>query len=567
MDHTLITTIAMSFLFAFAAGLLAARLGLPPLVGYLLAGVGIGPYTPGFVADLKLAAQLSEIGVILLMFGVGLHFSFRDLMKLRGIAMTGALLQIIAATVMGALFALWWGWSLASSLMLGFSLSVASTVVLLKSLEEHHLLETTQGRIAVGWLVVEDLVMVLALVMIPALAVLMETHDQWWLANDFWISLFEVTVKMVLFIVVMLLAGTRLIPWILHLVVKTDSRELFTLAVIAMALGIAYGAASLFGVSFALGAFLAGVVINGSHISHRAASNALPFQDAFAVLFFVSVGMLFDPAILLKMPWHVLAVVAVIMIGKSIAAFAIMLLFRYPLVAALTVAASLAQIGEFSFILAALGNRLGLLSNEAQSLIMAGAIVSITLNPIAFRMIPLLARTFENRPGLLNNRLPENTESNPQHAEERSAQLNTHLVLVGYGRVGRKIGVQLDQHQIPHVVVENNRQACDALRKEGKSVIFGDASMHGILEHTQLRHAKVLVITSPERFQTRRIIELARKLNPHIDIIVRTHYEEELGYLQSIGINSPVMAEHELADTISKHVLERFTDVRSATPP
>lgn len=559
MDHSLITTIAMSFLFAFAAGLLAARLKLPPLVGYLVAGIAIGPHTPGFVADMKLAGQLSEIGVILLMFGVGLHFSFRDLLKMRHIALPGAVLQILAATAMGAALAHWWGWGLPQALLLGLSLSVASTVVLLKALDEHEITETVSGRIAVGWLVVEDLVMVLALVMIPALAGLKDGDFILLTQAGFWQSLGVVLLKVGVFVGFMILVGARIVPWLLHLVVRTDSRELFTLAVIAIALGIAYAAATLFGVSFALGAFLAGVVINGSHISHRAASNALPFQDAFAVLFFVSVGMLFDPTILVDKPWHVAGAVAIILIGKSLVAFLLVLLFKYPLVTALTVSAGLAQIGEFSFILASLGASNGLLPPEGQSLILAAALISITLNPFVFGTIKPLLKLAEVNPRLAAY---FNRSQDPLAvpAAELQEELQDHVVLVGYGRVGRNIARQLDEKALPYLVVETSRHFVDHLRKHGTPVIYGDASLDGILEHTALSSAKVLVITTPDRHQTRRIIERARKLCPVIDIIVRTHHDDELAHLKNLGIESAIMGERELAKAMSREVLNRFGD-------
>ncbi len=560
MEHTLIATIAVSFLFAFVAGLVAARVGLPPLVGYLLAGVAVGPHTPGFVADLALAQQLSEIGVILLMFGVGLHFSFRDLLKMRHIALPGAVLQIAAATLMGGGMAWWWGWDLPAAILFGLALSVASTVVLLRGLEENNVLDTVHGRIAVGWLVVEDLVMVLALVMLPALGALKGGDAvSVFTSAAFWQSLGLVLLKVGIFATVMVVAGARLVPWLLQLVVKTDSRELFTLAVIAVAIGIAYAAATLFGVSFALGAFLAGVVINGSHISHRAAANALPFQDAFAVLFFVAVGMLFDPSVLIDKPWHVLGAVAIILVGKSLVAFAIVLFFKYPLVTALTVSAGLAQIGEFSFILVSLGMLHGLLPAEAQSIILASALISITLNPATFRSIkPILTLIEKNE--YWHSRFNRNRDELATPAVEIDHdRMHNHVVLVGYGRVGRRIGEQLDDMQLPYLVIEHDRHYVEQLRKRHIPIIYGDASLPGILEHAELTHARVLAITTPERFQTRRVIELARKLNPSIDIVVRTHQDDEFQYLKNLGIASVVMGERELAQRMGDEVGRRFS--------
>jgi monovalent cation:H+ antiporter-2, CPA2 family len=392
MSHetALIATIAVSLAFAFVGGLVAVRLRLPPVVGYLLAGIVVGPFTPGFVADVRLAPQLAEIGVILLMFGVGMHFSVGDLLAVKNIAVPGALAQIAAATALGTIVAMSWGWPLGAGLVFGLSLSVASTVVLLRALESQKRLDSSEGRIAVGWLIVEDLVMVLALVLLPALAQSLggraaSSHGA--PAGDVWLALGLTLGKVVAFVVLMLAIGTRLFPWILKHVELTGSRELFTLAVVALALGVAFGSAALFGVSFALGAFFAGMVINESDLSHRAAADLEPLQNAFAVLFFVAVGMLFDPTILLHQPLQVLSVVAIIVLGKSLAALVIVLALRHPLNTALTVSAALAQIGEFSFILAGLGISLGLLPPQGQSLIVAGALLSITLNPLVFRLV------------------------------------------------------------------------------------------------------------------------------------------------------------------------------------
>ena len=559
MEHGLISTIALSFLFAFVAGLVAVRLGLPPLVGYLLAGIAVGPHTPGVLADTVLAQQLSEIGVILLMFGVGLHFSFRDLLRMRHIALPGAVLQIVAATAMGMVLAQWWGWDLPAAILFGLALSVASTVVLLRALEAENVLSTVHGRIAVGWLVVEDLVMVLALVMLPTLGTLQGKNiSSLFTSVELWQSLAVVLIKVSIFSAVMIGAGAKAVPWLLQAVVKADSRELFTLAVIAVAIGIAYAASALFGVSFALGAFLAGVVINGSHISHRAAANALPFQDAFAVLFFVAVGMLFDPMVVLDKPWHVLGAVAIILVGKSIVAFAIVLFFKYPLVTALTVSASLAQIGEFSFILASLGLMHGLLPPEGQSIILASALISITLNPLAFKSIKPILALIEKSPRW-NARFNRNQDKLATPDVEISHEhMQDHVVLIGYGRVGRRIGEQLDDMELPYLVIEHDRHFVEQLRRRHAPVIYGDASLPGILEHAELSRARLLVITTPERFQARRIIELARKLNPEIDIIVRTHHDDEYQFLKNLGIVSVVMGERELARSMGEEIGRRF---------
>jgi monovalent cation:H+ antiporter-2, CPA2 family len=386
-ETPLIALIAVGLALAFIGGFIAVRLRLSPIIGYMLAGIAVGPYTPGFVGEPHLASELAEIGVILLMFGVGMHFSVRDLWAVRSIAVPGAVIQILAATAMGAVAAHFWGWTFGAGLVFGLSLSVASTVVLLRALESLQAVNTPDGKVAIGWLVVEDLVMVLALVLLPAFAGQLgggEVEDGQENGPGVWVSLGLALGKVVVFIALMLLFGTRLFPWLLKHVERTGSRELFTLAVVALALGVAYGSAILFGISFALGAFFAGVVINQSDLSHRAAAGLQSLQDAFGVLFFVAVGMLFDPMILVRHPWQVLCVVAIIVVGKSLAALGIVLALRRPLVTALMVSAALAQIGEFSFILAALGVGLGLISAEAQSLILAGALLSITLNPLVF---------------------------------------------------------------------------------------------------------------------------------------------------------------------------------------
>lgn len=394
-ETSLVATIAAAFVLAFAFGLLATRLRIPPLVGYLLAGVAIGPFTPGFVADSGLASQLAEIGVILLMFGVGLHFSVRDLMAVRRIALPGALAQIVTATAIGAVLAHFWGWSWGAGMVFGLALSVASTVVLLKALEERNIIDSPEGRIAVGWLIVEDLAMVLTLVLLPPLAQSLGGTVPDEMAQtpvSLTLTLFLTLLKVAVFVALALVVGTRVVPWLLTQVARTQSRELFTLAVLAIALGIAYGSAALFGVSFALGAFFAGVVLSESELSQKAGQDLLPLKDAFAVLFFVSVGMLFDPTILVREPLPVLGVLAVILVGKSLAAFLIVIAFRYPVKTALTISASLAQIGEFSFILAGLGVMLGLLPAAGRDLILAGALLSIAVNPLAFAGIrPLMA--------------------------------------------------------------------------------------------------------------------------------------------------------------------------------
>ena len=555
-DVTLITTIAAGFGLALILGFIAVRLGLPALIGYLLAGVVLGPATPGYVADLEIAGQLAEIGVMLLMFGVGLHFSFQDLLSVRRIALPGALVQIAVATALGAGLATLWGWNLTSGIVFGFALSVASTVVLLRALEARGELETVNGRIAVGWLVVEDLVTVLVLVLMPPLAAVIATPgsmDGGEVLRSIAMTVGEIGV----FIALMLVVGRRLFPWLLWQVARTGSRELFTLCVIAAALGIAYGSSALFGASFALGAFFAGMVLRESDLSYRAAQESLPLRDAFSVLFFVSVGMLFDPAVVLTRPLQVLAVVAVILVGKSLAAFLLVIAFRYPLNTALTVSASLAQIGEFSFILAGLGVTLGLLPVEGQNFILAGAIISIALNPIVFRTIEPAERWLQGRAGLARwlERRPDPLAALPAATTPHSPA--GHVVLVGYGRVGRRIGQALTERGLPFVVVEQNRELVEKLREQGLQAVAGDASDPAELAQAHIARARMLVIAIPDAFQARLMIEAARTVNPGIETVVRTHSEEEAELLRKENAGKIFMGEHELAVGMTRHVLER----------
>ncbi len=558
MDHSipLITTIAAAFGLALLLGFVAARLKLPPLVGYLLAGIVIGPGTPGFVADVKIAGELAEIGVMLLMFGVGLHFSVADLMSVRKIALPGAIVQIAVATAMGAGAALWWGWDLPGALVLGLALSVASTVVLLKALERKGVLDSPNGRIAVGWLVVEDLAMVLVLVLLPPLAGLLGAGASM-PPQELWTTLAVTMLKVAGFVALMLLVGRRLFPWLLWQVTRTGSRELFTLCVVAAAVSIAWGSALLFGVSYALGAFFAGMVLRESQFSHRAAHDTLPLRDAFAVLFFVSVGMLFDPRVVVDEPLRVLTVLAIIVVGKSIAAALLVLLMRYPLNTALTVSASLAQIGEFSFILAALGATLGMLPDEGRSLILAGALISIAFNPLVFAAIePLqqwlrkhskLARQLEQRDDPLAE-LPMSTDRK---------FLANQVVLVGYGRVGRHIAQALYARSVPLVVADQNRELVERLRGEGRAAVFGNAVDPETLVQAHVADARLLVIATPQTFEVRQMVETARALNPDIDVVVRCHNEEEAQLLQRELTGRVFVGESELARSITDYVLQR----------
>ena len=565
-DISLLTTIAAGLGLAFALGLGAARLGLPPILAYLVAGVVVGPFTPGFVADSGLASQLAELGVILLMFGVGLHFSIEDLLKVRRIAVPGAVAQIAAATLLGALVARAWGWSWATGIVFGLSLSVASTVVLLRALEDRGILDSVDGRIAVGWLIVEDLATVLALVLLPALAGALgatppagaaPAHA----AGGSLLATIGITVlKISVFLAVMLVGGRRVVPWVLGRVVKTGSRELFTLAVLAVALGIAVGSAALFDVSFALGAFFAGVIVSESDFSHEAATNALPLQDAFAVLFFVSVGMLFDPMILVRQPLQVLSVVLIILVGKSLAAFGIVLGFRYSIHTALTISASLAQIGEFSFILAALGVSLGLLPVEAQSLIVAGSLLSITLNPFVFNAIEPIHRWIQARRKLVDA-LERPAPTIPALANDPEVErLHDHVVVVGAGRVGEPVVRELHEHGIPYVVIEASREVTERIRAEGYRVIYGDATRLEVLRTAHLDSARLVIVAAPDAYQARSMLARAHQLNPGIEVLVRTHSDAERQFLEEMGAARALVGERELAVSLAREALQRFRE-------
>jgi CPA2 family monovalent cation:H+ antiporter-2 len=547
----LISIIALGLVCAFIGGMLAQRLRLPPLVGYLVAGIAIGPFTPGFVGDPALASQLAELGVILLMFGVGLHFSIGDLLAVRTIALPGAIVQIAVATAMGAGLAWGYGWGAGAGLVFGLALSVASTVVLLRALEGQGLLDTDKGRIAVGWLIVEDLAMVVALVLLPALAPSLGGEAAGVVGHHvaadhgLWVTLGLTLAKVGVFIAVMLLGGRRVVPYLLGLAARTGSRELFTLAVLASAVGIAYASSELFGVSFALGAFFAGMVLAESDLSHQAAADSLPLQDAFAVLFFVSVGMLFDPGIVLREPLSILGVVGVIVLGKSVAAIAIVLAFGHPVGTALTIAASLAQIGEFSFILAGLGISLKLLPEEGRDLILGGALLSITLNPLFFVLADRVSRWLGERPEL--RRRLERRAAAPLPVRAAAPEMRGHAVIIGYGRVGSAIGKALQDWNLPFVVVERDRRRVEELRVQGVPAVFGDATAPGILDAADIASARLVVVATPDPHQARRLLAKARAANPEIDSVVRTHSDTERRRLEEDGVGLVLMAERELA--------------------
>ncbi|TBU99263.1 YbaL family putative K(+) efflux transporter [Stutzerimonas kirkiae] len=569
MEHniSLITTLAGGFGLALVFGFIAEKLKLPALIGYLCAGILLGPSTPGFVADIELASQLSEIGVMLLMFGVGLHFSLNDLLAVKKIAVPGAVVQMGLATALGLGIAMWWGWSFGAGLIFGLSLSCASTVVLLKALESRGILDSMNGRIAVGWLVVEDLATVLVLVLLPPLAGVLGGNVQPEAeAHPLWYTLGKTLLLVAGFVVVMLVAGRRLLPWLLLQVAKTGSRELFTLSVIAAAISIAYGAAALFHVSFALGAFFAGMVMRESDLSHRAAEESLPLRDAFAVLFFVSVGMLFDPLVLIEEPLHVLAVVGIIVVGKTLAAAVLVLALRYPLNTSLTVAASLAQIGEFSFILAGLGISLGLMPQEGLSLVLAGALISIALNPAVFGLIKpfkelalrrsSFARKLEQREDHLAV-LPMSTERK---------YLQGQVVVVGYGRVGRRITRTLSENNIPFVVVEQNRERVERIRAEGIPAVSGDSAAPETLIQAHIADAAMLVIATPDPMNVLPMVETARALNPDIEVVIRTHSPDAVEIFRKEGLGQVFFDEEELARGMKAHILSKFAPAGVSEP-
>ncbi|MGO4673449.1 YbaL family putative K(+) efflux transporter [Bosea sp. 2YAB26] len=537
---------------AFVFGALAQKFRFPPLVGYLLAGVAVGPFTPGFVADQGLANQLAEIGVILLMFGVGLHFSLKDLLSVKAVAVPGAIVQIGVATLLGLGLGLLLGWTWVAGVVFGLALSVASTVVLLRALQERRLVQTEKGKIAVGWLIVEDLAMVLALVLIPAVADALNGARPGApspLAAQFDLGLWGVLgltlAKVIAFVAFMLIVGRRVIPWCLHWVAHTGSRELFRLAVLAVALGVAFLAASLFGVSFALGAFFAGMILSESPLSQRAAEESLPLRDAFAVLFFVSVGMLFDPGILLRAPGPLLATLAIILVGKSVAAWLIVRAFGRSNAVALTISASLAQIGEFSFILAGLGVSLAILPEQGRDLILAGAILSILLNPVLFAIVEKISA--ETQPAK-----PKPSVAAPAPAPEPErdivpTSLSEHMIVVGYGRVGSLLGAGLLAHGEKLLVIEDQSDAIEAARRDGAEIIVGNAADPEVLSAAGVARAKRLFVAIPQSFEAGQVCEQARRDNPTLPIVARAHSDAEVEHLTKCGATLTIMGEAEIA--------------------
>ncbi|WP_368562673.1 YbaL family putative K(+) efflux transporter [Pseudoxanthomonas sp. UTMC 1351] len=556
-DTDLINIIAVGLALAFVLGALAHKLRLSPLVGYLLAGIFVGPFTPGFVADQDLANQLSELGVMLLMFGVGLHFSLEDLLEVKAIAIPGALAQIAVATLLGWGMAWGMGWSPLNGFVFGLALSVASTVVLLRAMEDRRLLDTKRGRIAVGWLIVEDVAMVLALVLLPALAEVVNgkpgaeagaatTGNGMAIAMAIGWTL----LKLGLFVAVMLVVGRRVIPWTLERIAATGSRELFTLSILAIALGVAFGSAMLFGVSFALGAFFAGMLLNESELSQKAANDSLPLRDAFAVLFFVSVGMLFDPSILLDQPWQVLATFLIIVVGKSLAAFAIVRLFKHPTSTALTISVSLAQIGEFSFILAGLGVSLEILPPEGRDLILAGALLSIVANPFLFSWLDRWQARQAKKVATVE-------ESEPPPGP--SLDISDHAIIIGYGRVGSELARVLRERGVPLIVIDDNGDHVLRAHAAGIPAIRGNATSDRVLAEARPEKAKIVVLAIPQPLEAGEALAKLRAINPELTLLARAHSDAEVKHLLAHGADGAVLAERELAFSLGEMVL--------ATPP
>ncbi|MGH8062253.1 MAG: YbaL family putative K(+) efflux transporter [Pseudoxanthomonas sp.] len=551
-DTDLIDLVAVGLALAFVLGAIANKLRLSPLVGYLVAGICVGPFSPGFVADQELANQLAEIGVMLLMFGVGLHFSLKDLMEVKAIAIPGAIVQIAVATVLGWALAWAMDWPTVQGIVFGFSLATASTVVLLRAMEERRLLETTRGKIAVGWLIVEDLACVLALVMMPVLADVFgeQAGGSTQTFGSIAVSIGWTLVKLGAFVAVMLVVGRRAIPWILERIAGTGSRELFTLSVLAIALGVAFGSAKLFGVSFALGAFFAGMLLNESELSHKAANDSLPLRDAFAVLFFVSVGMLFDPTILIEHPWQVLGATAIVLFGKSLAAFAIVRAFGHSNSTALTISASLAQIGEFAFIIAGLGVSLKILSPTGQDLVLAGALISIMLNPMIFMLL--------DRWEAKQKRL-EPAAVKPDMPPGPSLDLTDHAIVIGYGRVGSALADVLRERGVPVVIIDDNEQHVERAHAAGIPGIRGSAAADRVLAEAHPEKAKIAILAIPQPLEAGEALAKLRAINPSLTLLARAHSDAEVKHLLEHGADGAVLAERELAYSLAEMVM--------STPP
>ena len=569
----LVSTIAIGLVLAFSLGVVAHRLKLPPLIGYLVAGIAVGPFTPGVVADQNIANQLAEVGVILLMFGVGLHFSMKDLLSVRAIAIPGAVAQSLIATPLGMAVGWALGWPTGAGVIFGVALSVASTVVLLRVLQERRLVETERGRITVGWLIVQDIAMVLVLVLLPGLTAVFHGMETAPSGLEIARAVGLLLGKFAIFLAVMLLVGKKLIPAILHYVAHTGSRELFRLAVLAIALGVAYAATELFGISLALGAFFAGMMLSESQLSQQAATESLPLRDAFAVLFFVSVGMLFDPRIMLTAPLAVLATVLIILVGKSIAAYGVVRLFGHSRSAALMVTASLAQIGEFSFILANRSLQLGLLPEEGRDLILAGAIITILLNPLLFAALDLYSARREKAAAEVVAAEPQEDET-VMREPIRPTSLKDHVVLIGHGRVGSFISADLSERKVPFFVIEDDEDGVAALRALGIEALAGNAADPEVIQSANLPKARCLLVAIPDAFEGGQVVQQARAISPTLPIIARAHSEEEIEYLKRHGAKLVVMGEHEIAKAMldsaagaASLVVQRTKDEAVSTSP
>lgn len=556
-ESPLISTIVISLCLAFIFGAIAHKLKISPIVGYLLAGVLFGPHTPGFIADQELTPQLSEIGIILLMFGVGLHFSFKDLLDVRKIAIPGALVQMCASTLMGLFLGLILGWSVLTGLIFGLALSVASTVVLLRTVQEHRLMETQGGKIAIGWLVVEDLATVLVLVLLPSLAHTTLSAS----SMNVPATLLLTTTKVILFVIIMMVFGRRIIPWILKITAQTGSKELFRLAVLAIALGVAFGAAKLFDVSLPLGAFFAGMIMSETELSQRAAEETMPLRDAFAVLFFVSVGMLFNFNTITTHFFPLLATLLIIIVGKSLAAFLIMRFYKYPLKSSLTIAASLAQIGEFSFILAGLGFSFGLLPAMGRDLILAGAILSILLNPLIFwcanQWVQQTEKNLETPPDSINPHPDEIVELEQNHIYS----MNNHVIIIGYGRIGSIIGQALKNANIPLLVIDERSKIIDELSEQQITFIAANALLPDILIGANIEQAQQLIITTANPLEVSRIIERAHDMNKDLDIIAYAENTSDAEMFEQNGANTVIYADFEIANIILQYTSLSKNDI------
>lgn len=567
MDHSLplLFTLALAFVLALIFGCIAEKLKCPALVGFLCAGILCSSYTPGPTADMEIAMQLSEVGVILLMFGVGLHFSISDLLKVKGIAVPGAVLQMTIATLLGLLFAVYvWEWSLSSALIFGLCLSCASTVVLLKALEMHGHLNTVDGQISVGWLVVEDIATVLILVLLPPVAQIMGVTPgggeaaEPMTASGIAYVIASTLLHVVAFVAIMMVVGRKFIPWVLWQIAKTGSRELFTLSILTASVGIAYGAAAVFDVSFALGAFFAGMVMRESKYAHRAATDSLPLQDAFSVLFFVGVGMMLDWRVILEEPWSILTMLAIIMIGKSLTAFCLVHFLRYPLHTSLNVGAALAQIGEFSFILAAQGIALGMTDQKMLSMVVASAILSIALNPLMFAMIPYVRR-FSVRYFAWARAAAMLTDPYSVLPKETSRRmLMGQTILVGSGSVTRSVAKRLATDDVPFVCISEDKSFAEELREQKHAVISGDAADPMVLVQGHIVTAAQLMVIDIDPVKTLKVVEMAKQLNPELNIMARAGSRDEVEHLKQEGIANVYLDSESVSEVLTGNILDYY---------